>query len=577
MKKQIVTGVFATLLLFAGQVIADANEDQRKELLRVQKTTFKLIDLLVEEGLLSPEKAQRMKQLAEQEAILDLQKELAEEPIDPSAVRVPYVPEFVQEQIREDLRKEVKEDVLEDVLKQASEERWGLPGTWPEWVDRITVKGDVRVRYEMVNFGDNNFDAGVGEGFTYVDVNAINEARRFQLFNENNPDEREQFFLNTSEDFDRLRVRARLEITGNISNNWHASMRFKTGNRENPIGCCTDLGRNGDGLDLFADKGYIGFDWRDSLERSLYSFKIGRLDNPFFRTDLIWDADVTFDGVTSEGFIPFSKKPGYEQSGVFGTLGAFLIGDFNNRGQQDKRLYAGQLGVNWQLTDHHRAKISTTYYDYDNIVGVANEANRRTNDFTATEFVTRGNTLFNIDGTQIIPGERTVVNDALFGYASDYNLLNYLVEWEWSRFQPINVLIYYDYVENVGWDTETVEARANSSLTGNAFRILTLDNVIEERTTGYKYGVKFGHRDIENFNDWSFELAYRYLEADAVLDAFTDSDFHGGGTDAKGTIIRGDYGIGSRTKLTLRYLSADEIDGIPLKVNTWQINWLNRF
>ena len=577
MNKQIVFCVLVSFGIFAGNAVADANEDQRKEILRIQKTTFKLIDLLVEEGLLNPEKAQRMKQLAEQEAILELQKELSEEPLDPSAVRVPYVPEFVQEQIREDLRKEVKDDVLQDVLKQASEERWGLPGTWPQWVDRISIKGDVRVRYELVDFGDNNFDAGAGEGFTYVDVNAINRERRFQLFNENNPDEREMFFLNTSDDFDRLRVRARLEIAGEIADGWQAAVRFRTGNRENPISCCSDLGRNGSGLEVFADKAFVGYDWLDDLERSRYSFKIGKIDNPFLHTDLIWDADVTFDGLAMGGFIPFSSKPGREDTGIFGTLGAFLIGDFNNRGQEDKYLYVGQLGVNWHITEYHRTRFAAAYYDYDNIEGVANEANRRTNDFTAAEFVTRGNTLFNIDGTQIIPGETTVVNDALFGYASDYNLINYLVEWEWSRFEPVNVLMYYDYVENIGWDNDEVEARANSSLSGNNFRILTLNNTIEERTTGYRYGVKVGHNEINGTHDWSFDIAYRYLEADAVLDGFTDSNFHGGGTDAKGTIIRGDYGIARNSLVTIRYLSADEIDGVPLKVDTWHFNIEHKF
>ena len=48
---------------------------------------------------------------------------------------------------------------------------------------------------------------------------------------------------------------------------------------------------------------------------------------------------------------------------------------------------------------------------------------------------------------------------------------------------------------------------------------------------------------------------------DAVLAAFTDSDFHQGGTDAKGYELKFDYGIADNTWFTLRWLSSDEIDG----------------
>jgi hypothetical protein len=62
-----------------------------------------------------------------------------------------------------------------------------------------------------------------------------------------------------------------------------------------------------------------------------------------------------------------------------------------------------------------------------------------------------------------------------------------------------------------------------------------------------------------------------------VLDAFTDSDFHLGGTDAQGFVLRGDYGLGKNVFLSLRYLSANEIDGPPLGIDVVQLDLNGQF
>jgi hypothetical protein len=67
-------------------------------------------------------------------------------------------------------------------------------------------------------------------------------------------------------------------------------------------------------------------------------------------------------------------------------------------------------------------------------------------------------------------------------------------------------------------------------------------------------------------------LGYKYLERDAVLDAFTDSDFHLGGTDAKGYYFGFDYAFTPRVSARIRYLSANEIDGPPLGIDVVQLD-----
>ena len=79
------------------------------------------------------------------------------------------------------------------------------------------------------------------------------------------------------------------------------------------------------------------------------------------------------------------------------------------------------------------------------------------------------------------------------------------------------------------------------------------------------------------FNDWQLSLAYRYLEADATVDAFTDSDFHLGGTNNKGFILGAQYGLGKNTWLSARWMSSNEISGLPLAVDVLQLYFNAKF
>lgn len=76
-----------------------------------------------------------------------------------------------------------------------------------------------------------------------------------------------------------------------------------------------------------------------------------------------------------------------------------------------------------------------------------------------------------------------------------------------------------------------------------------------------------GRPEITKFGDWSTFFAYKYLERDAVMDAFTDSNFHLTGTDAKGWIAGGVFGLVKNTWLSARWLSSNAIDGPPYAID----------
>ncbi len=97
------------------------------------------------------------------------------------------------------------------------------------------------------------------------------------------------------------------------------------------------------------------------------------------------------------------------------------------------------------------------------------------------------------------------------------------------------------------------------------------------RTKGYQTDVSFGDPAVLTANAWRATVGYRYLQRDAVIDAYTDSDFHFGGTNARGYYLVGDYGLARNVWLRLRYLSANEIDGPTYDVDTMQIDVNTRF
>jgi hypothetical protein len=102
----------------------------------------------------------------------------------------------------------------------------------------------------------------------------------------------------------------------------------------------------------------------------------------------------------------------------------------------------------------------------------------------------------------------------------------------------------------------------------------------KDKTSAFQVRVDVGAEQISRFKDWSTFIAYRYIERDAVLDAFTDSVFHLGGTNAKGWVIGASYGLAKNTFLQFRWLSSDVIDAVngqPMSVDSAVLDLNARF
>jgi hypothetical protein len=518
-----------------------ASSDEARNLNELRNTVVNLLQTLVDRGVLTREQAQAMVSSAQEKAAADAATQAEQEKAEAGAVRVPYVPEVVKEEIRNQVKQELAAEVTKDVVQQAQDEQWGIPAALPDWVKRIRWSGDMRMRGQDDIFAPDNITNA------YLDFNAVNRAGgigRAGL----------AALLNTEEDRRRLRARFRLNMDAELGWGWSMGARLSTGNPADPVSTAQNLGQYGQRYQAGFDLAYLRWAGNSSTGRNLLSVTAGRIQNPWVGTDLVWDEDLTFEGVAANYRLGLMRDEPYSHY-AFLTLGAFPIQEVE-LSADDKWLYGAQMGLDWKLAGGSRARLAVAYYQYENITGQLNSLDSNLLDFTAPQFVQRGNTLFDIRNDT-----DTATN--LYALAADYHIVNATASFEWKVSGSYGVTLIGDYVKNIGYDQQEVLDRTHF--------------LIPKRTSGYRAELAFGSNTLARNGAWRAYVGYKYLEADAVLDAFTDSDFHLGGTDAKGYFVGADYAFTERAFARLRYLSANEIDGPPLGIDVLQLDFNTSF
>lgn len=389
----------------------------------------------------------------------------------------------------------------------------------PESSKRVRFSGDIRLRYEKDLFAKDNA----------------------ALAQPSNPAQ----LMNTTIDQDRYKYRVRVGAEARVSDVMEAVVRVSTGNTSTPVSTNSILGTYLNKDNVLFDQAYIKLRPADFL--TIYG---GRIPNPWFSTDLLWARDLNFEGLAVN-----VRKPLSDLFVPFLTVGAFPLQQYDFS-QHSKWLVAGQLGLERKDRMGASAKIGAAYYYFSNITGVLNDPlNPGATDWTAPLFQQKGNTLFNISA------DPTVVKTAL---ASEFREVNLTGTLDIGFWDPFHVVFLGDYVRNLGFNLADVIQR-----TGNPDQT--------KETQGYQLGISVGHPAIEEFGQWKAYFNYKHVEADAVVDAFTDSDFHLGGTNAKGWILGTDFALWKNSWLTLRWLTAREISGPPLGIDVLQVDFNAKF
>jgi hypothetical protein len=494
--------------------------------------------------------------------------------LSPEGVRrVTYVPEIAKIQIREQLRREL--------LEQMKREGWASPNVVPSWLQRLKFSGDVRVRYERDLFGKGNN----GANGDFVDFNAVNNNKPFDV---NFVDISGERYLDVDQNRTRPRLRARLATDADLGQGFAAGIHLASGENASPVSTNQTLGTGFSKYQFWVDRAFIKW---DALAPGKLTFLFGRFANPFFRTDLVWDEDLNFDGLGLQGSFPVGKFRPFFAAGafpVFTTALAFAPERPEKFSSFDKWLYALQLGTGYQLTDSLGLKLGVAYYHFANIEGRPSspcDTNLSTvscdTDHTRPPFAQKGNTYM----TLRTPSDKAVASGTLvpqyefFGLASKFQEVVITGRAEVGLGGPLRFAFDAEYVRNLAWTFSKVEKNAI-----NNFGPIRCDSGgcidhYEGGNQGYLARVSLGTGTTGpgKRGDWNVGLAYRYVETDAVVDGFNDSDFGLGGTNLEGYSVTASVAVGNGVWTTLRWYSADSIIGPPFQVDVLQIDLLARF
>ena len=265
-----------------------------------------LVNLLVQRGVLTKKDSGDLISQASQAAEATSSVVTAPAPSEGGAnsdgggddtVRVVYVPDSVKAQIRD--------EVKDDVLKQARDENWAQPNAIPEWVTRYHVAADLRFRYEGDFFPDGNDDSGIFHNF-----NAINTGSPYDVGTQsNNALDMPSPSYDVNQNRNRFRLRARIGAAVDVGDGFTAGMRVGSGQDDSPVTENQTLGlaNNGQGGDfskyaIWLDRAFLRYETGSPNDWS-FSAEVGRFDNPFFGSTMIWANDIGFDGARRPGQI----------------------------------------------------------------------------------------------------------------------------------------------------------------------------------------------------------------------------------------------------------------------------------
>ncbi len=297
------------------------------------------------------------------------------------------------------------------------------------------------------------------------------------------------------DDRDRNRIRARAALVAQLPDGVEVGLGVASGS-DAPVSTNQTLGGGGSSKDLRLDLAYANWQAMEGL-----NIIGGKFTNIWYRPQkygLIFDGDFNPEGV---GLV-------YRKGWWFVNLGGTWL-ESDTKKSNDSYSWGGQLGFN------------------GNVAGAR---------------VTAGGAYYNFDtaGKQSFFGD----DDDFFGNSFDCVAAG----------DPGSCVYRFDY--------NIIQAFADISMNIGAMPVsLFADYVVNEdaddNDTGYALGVKLGKT--KTAGNWQAAYTYQDLEADAVLGLLTDSDFGGGGTDAKGHKFQGAYAINRKWVVSFSYF-LNEVD-----------------
>lgn len=558
-----------------------------------------LVRLLVAQGTITRENGEKLIAEAEREAA-QAQAQLAAAP-PPSAaagqqyavgnvaappqgtIRVPYIPQVVRDQIRDELKA--------DVLKQASAQGWASPGkAAPDWVHNIKIYGDMRLRSQSHFYSASNSDL-VPNFQAIVDGNRptfLANQNALDLINNPIP------LLNTRQNqYNLFRYRLRLGADFKVGSKVRVGVMIGGGNDTSPVSSNVTLASGFVDRGFFIHKAFI-----EAKPTEWWTITAGRMTNPFFTTEALFDNDLSLDGFAGELALP-------QESNGFADLklryGAFPISfgglnfpDTSNvkRAAPQRWLLSAQAEADFHFGNDILVKSAVSYHHYQNIEGRPSEpcalylgVTQCSSDGSAAFFVQKGNTLSFIRRIALdptLPSSTVQSQPQLLGLTQSFKILDAITSVKVPLSKDIDFTLTGEYMRNLGFKASNAcrfgvagQPVNNGGAGGNGN---ICDTVPANRTPyvggnqGFDVQASLGWEHPEHWGEWRAYVGYRYLESDAVLDAFTNDYFRLGGTNVKGFLLGATLGLYDHVNVGARWLSANEITGEPLAIDVLQLD-----
>jgi hypothetical protein len=360
----------------------------------------------------------------------------------------------------------------------------------PEWVNALKFNGDFRGRYEGF-FADN-------PNFT---------------------------------DRNRFRYRLRFGAVATLMDNFEVGLRLGSGDIDgangisagvDPISQNQSLQNNGSKKGIFLDLAYAKWspintpDWQGS-------FTIGKMENPFVFSDLVFDGDYTPEGAAQQ-FVYTLSAEGTSSHVLKANLGEFVLDELSASGR-DPYLLGGQLRYDAIWNKHWASSLGFSRLDIahdEQLTGGAvpniNAGNERRVTTNATGAATVGAPIF---------GFSTLVADASVTYTFE-SVPKYA--------GPFPLRVFADYLHNTAAD---------------------------RGENGWQAGVQLGKAGKKG--TWEISYRFKSLESNAWYEEMVDSDSgafyndnlpatpstvfianttgrgYGSGTNIRGHVIRAGY------------------------------------
>lgn len=583
----------------SAQVLPDPNSAAPQQILSTpsQNVTLNLINRLVQKGVLTHAEASDLikgaeedaafakaqaQALAETQAAVLAQNAMPPVQPDSDEVRVTYIPEAVKTQIRDQLRTEV--------MAQARAQNWAAPNAVPEWTQRIKVFGDLRTMYQGFSYPDGNDNTGVFPNFNFINTGTPFDVAGNIFSPQLNVDKHRDTYL--------MRMRVGFDI--DLEDGFTAGIRFATGSTNTPVSTNQAMAAAGPGgqggnfskYQLWLDRAFVKYDASLS-ENTHIAFFLGRFDNLFMTSsEIMWDEDVALDGVAFKLDQKWDSDFKTWLSGgaftVFNTALNFPDNSPNKAASYDKYLFAAQFGVEFKPAEKVEVKMGIAYYDWKNIEGRLSDpfVPRNATDAGSTDnsrplFAQKGNTYRLIRNITPVAGDPstggnyngTVNQFQYFGLATPFRQIAWTGRVDFNYWEPIQVSLLGEYVKNLAFNRSAINSIAVNNRTGGG------SGNFAGGDTAWYAGVNVGkpYTLFEQRGDWNVGLGYRYVESDAVVDGFTDSNFGGGGTNMKGYTLTAAMALSKRTAVRVYYMTAAQIAGPTLRSDVVMFDLTARF